>query len=233
MNTDEAIAEFRELAPQLAPELSAAPFYVLRQPEELPTPRNTTAYAITGRHLMLRDYLRSKGEWRGWGPAIVLVDECDSRESFLGLAIHELGHHLPLKQLADDVEPTAQERKRQDAKVLAWAAADPDPMLRDQPWAGHGARFVRVVLHLHYRMLWLGTALPLASLSCAGCTYGLSPTWKYVSALGSEPFDLSGKSFREIHATPMPTKFVDLFTADVAAWALNNNHKNGGCLNGC
>ena len=211
-----AISEFTDIAEQLAPELQTVPFYVLAQPAELPTPLETVAYCIRGRDIALRDFLRQRGEWKGYGAAIVFVDQIDDRLQFLGTLLHELGHALPATTWSD-TEPTAEERERQIAAVRKWAD-DPAPHKEREPWTGHGLQFVRRVLHLHYRSLWHGIAVPLAALNAAGSYYGLSPIWRYLSALGAEPFDLSGKSFAEIESIKPPAAFVDLFVSDVGEW---------------
>jgi hypothetical protein len=206
------LTESKELMLRIAPELAAGPFYLLEHPAHLPRPIDTAAYTIRGRHIELRQHLVDRGEWQGNGSMIVLVDPPEDRRDFLALVLHETAHCLPATFLPD-AEPTPEQQEKQERSFLLWAKADP---LTENvvTWRGHGVRWIRRVLHLHYRALWQGVVLPLAWLSCAGPAYGLSPIWRYVEALGAEPFKFRSYPFREIEANPPPAEFTSLFLED-------------------
>ena len=209
------IAEFHELAYEIAPEVHGA-LHVLLRPR-LPQPRETAAYTIRGRDLDLKRHLQSIGQWTGVHcPCIVFVDPPTDRLEFLALGIHELGHCVP-RFVLDDVAPTGEQYERQRRQVLAWAAADPT-RTGGEPWRDHGSRFIRKIAHLWHRCLLQGIVLRLTDLQAAGAVYHLSPLRSYISALRGETFDLQRYSFAEIGAVPPPPEFSQLFADDVARW---------------
>lgn len=218
MSTDAYIQEFRSLAEAIAPETRDVPFYTLMQPDSFPSPyKSTRAYSVSGRHIALREHLESIGAWKGWGATILFVDPPSDRLQFLGLGIHELAHCLPLRVPQAVAGPTEQQRTDQLARIAAWAAADPDE-LTQKPWIGHGLEFVRRCLHLRHRArVWRDVTIPYQFIGCAGNFYGLSPWWRYVDAIGSEPFRLSGSRFHEIAAIQPPAAFRKLYREDVEA----------------
>lgn len=210
-----ALIEFRDrIMPALAPE--ARDIYVLEHPAEWQLPVDTAAFTIRGRHIGLRDHLCKVGQWQGWRPAIIFIDQPADPSELLGLALHELAHALPFEELAD-VEPTAEDRQKQEEFLLAWQSIDPTPLLQATPWLGHATPFVRRALHLVYRAALLRREVGLPCVMDCG-TYRLSGLWKYRRALGDEPKRMAGCSFREIEETPMPVAFRELFEADCRDW---------------
>lgn len=207
------IHEFNHLATLIAPEWHG---YTLMQPPELPCPRDTSAYCILGRNIRMRDYLLARGKWRGWLPSLVVVEETDDLETFLGLLLHELAHALPFVEL-EDIEPTAADRAMQDLVALCWQTFDPYEAFAIEPWLGHEWQFIRRCLHLIHRAGLVGAEIPLPAVFDAG-RYGLSGLWRYRNALGDEPQRMTEATFAEIEATPSPEEFTQLFAADVAAW---------------
>lgn len=207
------IEQFNKLATAIAPEWHG---YVLMQPHELPCPRDTSAYCILGRNIRLRDYLTARGEWRGWLPCLVVVEETDDLETFLGLLLHELSHALPFFEL-EDIEPTAADRAMQDLVALCWEKVDPYEAFAIEPWLGHEWQFLRRCLHLIHRAALHGVTVPLPAVFDAG-RYGLSGLWHYRNALGDEPQRLLGADFSTIETAPAPEEFTALWVADVERW---------------
>lgn len=212
------LADFRELATRLAPELCDVPFYLLRQPPSWPAPWDAFAYAVRGRHIPLREHLKATGQWQGqFGPTIVFIDEFATRDEFLASAIHELGHVLPPVVL-DDVPVTADEVAEQQVFLNRFAAADSRKEMIREPWQGHGLKFIRREIHLGHRLALQGLTVTAAF---AGGMYGLGPCWRYIEALGNEPQQMLNCSFSEIEAVPPPAAFTELFADDVARYRKN------------
>jgi len=87
------------------------------------------------------------------------------------------------------------------------------------PWRRHEWRFIRIALHLAYRATRAGVPLtPLDVFDAAG--YGLSPTWKYVAALGDEPERMASLDFTAIRVAPVPTAFAAVWRRDLLRWLL-------------
>ncbi len=211
------LEDARKFCFEIAPELQGSPLYLVNDPASLPKPETTLAYAVIGRHILLREHLMERGEWRGPGPMIVFVfDDRPDRRDFFALVAHELAHCVPYIPLPE-IEPTSEQRELQASFLAAWSEAEPvDPAV---PWLGHGLGFIRRVLHLHYRALWAGVPIPLPWLNCAGVARGLSPAWQYLEALGSEPFRLRSATFEQIEQTKLPGEFVALWESDMREWS--------------
>jgi hypothetical protein len=94
--------------------------------------------------------------------------------------------------------------------------AQPRPTVALQPYAGHGASFIRIALHLRHRARERGVLI-LANDLCSGPQYGLSPASAYRAALGDEPTLLAHLTLHEIAATEPPEAFTTLWASDVAA----------------
>ncbi len=209
--------DLTQIALRLAPELSTAGFRVLEhQPNWLCHPR-AAAYATYGRHFDIRDYLRSTGEWAGvWGSYVVIVPPLPDFSQACGLLVHELSHCLPARPtIVDDCEPSAVQRDVQTGQLMAWAATGSHSI---EPWAGHGAEFIRRAVHLRHRAARLGIDIALADANVAGVNYGLSHPSEYETELATEPLRMMLKPFSEIDAEPIPPRFARLFCTDVAAW---------------
>jgi hypothetical protein len=85
------------------------------------------------------------------------------------------------------------------------------------PWRGHEWAFIRAALHLAHRAAALGVDLTPRDVFDAE-TYGLTPTGRYVAALGDEPDRLAGCDFATVARTPPPAAFGELWLADVRRW---------------
>lgn len=81
-------------------------------------------------------------------------------------------------------------------------------------WHGHGAMFIRAVLHIAHRLnnQALPIVLPWAFNHWA---YGLSAVEQYMKALGDECRAKDWLPLAEALSGPMPAKFERLWTADV------------------
>lgn len=216
------------LALELAPELSSTGLQLLWHQDEWPLPGGAMAYAIRGRILHLREYLRAAGRWNGaWGSFLIFNHRGEWPE-MVALLIHELAHQLPAQPpiMDDDLEPTAEQRAYQGVQLATWAT-----MRREaDPWTGHDARWIRRVLHLRHRAKRIGHDVPLISCNVAGAAYALSPASHYEIALATEPWYSAGKSFAEIDREPMLPQFRKLFATDVATYhydRLNQEPRNG------
>jgi|GEM_PF-2886601 hypothetical protein len=222
------IAEVPKLAHAIAPEIDQ-PVYVLPHPADLPTPSHCLAYTFPVTSVPIRDRLVSEGRWQGPGPLLCLVDDFErdtlgNRLALLGLALHELAHHLPFVALSDESRDEA--RVVQLAQFCEWANEDRRETRRT-PWQGHGLRFIRTCLHVHFRVQWHAHRfrdllewhpLDRDTLMFAGPDYGLSHSYNYRNALGNEPSDCIDETFASILARPAPQAFAELFRADVTAW---------------
>lgn len=202
------IAEMRELTTAIAPEVSQ-PLYLMDHPAALPLPSDCGGYAMDFTCSQLKAVLIELGEWFGPGPQIVLCGGDD-----LGVFIHELAHVLPFEPRRDAIDDPMFASFRR-LTLTRWAAEPTIPA--DKPkWTGHDLDFIRTVCHLHGRVNMSGRMLCLSEIPFAGEPYGLSPSWKYLSALGDEPERMASKSFREILATPAPNSFLELWKRDIA-----------------
>lgn len=205
-------------------DLTGHELYILRQSAisgEYGIAEGCEAYTSPCLDLYLREFIPS---WRGRGPCLVLNDLAmradvhpeDWEGVVLTNTVHELAHILDRPTLyreRRDVEP---DRLKFEALVLADEVGQLRPTVAPQPYAGHGASFIRIALHLRHRAREHGILL-LASALCGGPRYGLSPASAYRAALDDEPTRLAHLSFREIAGNEPPTEFKTLWAGDVAA----------------
>jgi hypothetical protein len=85
------------------------------------------------------------------------------------------------------------------------------------PFVGHGANWLRTLLHLRYRAKRaVGIAVPLEAL-CDSANYRIARLELYKAALGDEPKRCRHMSFRQILASPPPMTFAALWRDDVLA----------------
>lgn len=207
------LSDLHNLALRLAPELASAGLTLLQHQPAWPYPNGADAYATRGRALHIRDHLQATGRWSGaWGCYIVFVEQPPT----IPTLIHELAHILPAKPAEPDDSGEATNEQRCEY-IAALVRTVNDNAARVEPWAGHGARWIRRALHLHQRVVTAGFDVRLADCNIAGQGYGLEhPDVEYLRELGAEPQYLSQKTFAEIDAEPMPPRFKRLFANDVA-----------------
>jgi hypothetical protein len=212
------IDELEKLALQLAPELAEAGFRILEHRPDWLAPPRAVAYAIRGRHLDIRNHLRSTGEWSGaWGSYVVFIPPLPKGSDEVAMLIHELAHTLPARPpiIDDGDQPTRIQRDLQAGQVMTWAHAGRNSV---EPWSGHGARWIRRACHLKYRAARLGIDVDLTAANVAGSNYGLTHPTEYDTALATEPLRMATASFGDIDAEPMPIRFAAMFARDVGQW---------------
>lgn len=221
MIDESLLAECRNLALTLAPELSAAPLYILARPACLPIRDGVLAIAIEdGLCVPLEEHLIETGAWQGRGPMIVFGDVDMTREICLGVFIHELAHVLPARRF-DDVPLTAEQSEE-------WQRSIDEHLANEKPapgvprWSpGHGRTFIRIALHLWWRLALAGEVVPFDGL-CAGFELDLSPAFRYWQAIGNEPVRMQHATFAEILATQAPAAFMDEWHANLRYFMSKN-----------
>ncbi len=198
--------------------------YIIRQSAisaEYGMAEGCEAYTSPCLDLYLREFIP---RWRGRGPCLVLNDVAlqadvhsdDLEAVVLGITIHELAHILDRPTLYRERSDAEPDRLKFEALVLADEVAQPRPTVAPQPYAGHGASFIRIALHLRHRAREQGVLL-LANALCGGPRYGLSLGSAYRVALGDESNRLADLTFREIAGIEPPTEFTNPWASDVAA----------------
>lgn len=123
--------------------------------------------------------------------------------TFLAVTLHEAIHHLIRNQ------PPACPA-RQDTKVreqLAQARSRPTDWRKEI--TSHDATFIRVALHVMYRVERLGLHLVFHVFDPAN--YNLGPTADWHTALGSEPWQRAHEPLRTIVQSPLPTALAKLW----------------------
>jgi hypothetical protein len=213
----------RVIAPQ---DLGDVPLYIVPV-SRLPADRGGLSvcdgFTSPSLDLYLRDVIGPA--WHGRGACMVVrdvapegtMDERDVATAFMGVAIHELAHILgrwelyaPRNEADDAILAEATDMARRVAGPLVSEH-------RRIPFYGHGATFIRIVLHLCHRADVAN--VPVAPREvCDTVGHCLSPINVYRSALGAEPRRLARASMREVVATPYPKAFWHLWTSDVAQW---------------
>jgi hypothetical protein len=139
----------------------------------------------------------------------------------MSLVLHELAHIVVAGRREDETEP--------DPNLIQFGrltlAADltgTEPPTNGPgaavPWRGHEWPFIRIALHLAHRAAGLGLDVAARDVFDAR-DYELSPTNRYVAALGDEPARLAGRPVTTISQLLPPAAFVALWQADVRAWA--------------
>lgn len=212
--------KLKELALQVAPELSGSPLYIVEPPNGYSALPQVKAFTLKAIDYKIRRALIERGGWSGPGAMIVLnTGQLTDDESLTGALLHELGHNVPATAPPADHEPTADEAAKQVELIAFWAALPADTSDGAPPWQPHhGLGFIRNCLHLMHRAALLGIELPFPAVQFAGNCYGLSGAWRYAHALGDEPARMIGATFAAITETQLPTEFAELWAADVAAW---------------
>lgn len=182
--------------------------------------------------MILKPELQAQRRWRGPGCAIIVSPRAvaDVRRhrtrahrkqvvvgEILGVALHELAHAVDPYFLAaiDDLEDHSPAYIA-FAKLIVEQTAPMPPGPTGHDLHGHCWQFVRACLHLAHRARAAGVDVDDASV-CTTSEYGLSPTFRYASALGDEPQRLDRCGFREIWDTPPPEEFARLWRKDLLA----------------
>jgi hypothetical protein len=232
-------ARAEALAPSVAPDVAPGPFYVVLRPD-LPAEYQGGeggALALTSRHLdlMLRPTLERQRRWRGRGPAILLDPVAVAADAghrprpsrrrvfpavAMGIVLHELAHIIDGGPRDDEVEPDPgliQFGRLTLAADLTGAEAPTNGPGATVPWRGHEWPFIRIAMHLAHRAAGLGAPVTPTDVFDAR-DYELSPTHRYVAALGDEPERLAGWSITTINNSSPPAALVALRRADVRAW---------------
>lgn len=235
---------FERVAAQLAPiDLAAMPFYAMPVSKLGAFFRTTTKYACGYFHPDVAGWLRDHVDWRGDGIGVVWndVNTADGLEQWRADAVHRMseqeatdivnevtllkGAEVLLHELAHGLDFLAMGKLDQPetdrSKLLASFAWLVESNLQTdvKPAVGveyHDLRFIRVMVHLHYRLCKLGVSLPPDEVRCAGSLYGQSGFGLYVDAFGYEPGYMADLSFREIMAEPFLTDAVTLWQFDQA-----------------
>jgi hypothetical protein len=214
---DEATtARLQAVALAIAPELLQSPLYVLALPDDYPNLENIGGIHTTFDYV-LQQHLADRGLWRGAGN-IIGINAVDD-ETALGCLIHETAHAVPFSfPLIDVVQPSA-EQVACHRRLIQLANELDDTDRLTAPWVGHGADWIRRVIHLRHRVEMLtGNETPYPAIQVAGWHYRLPNPLDFHRALGNEPARLMDCSFAEIEATPAPHEFSLLFDQGVAAW---------------
>lgn len=193
------------LALAIAPELSAAPLYVIEKPADYPQP-DCWAWASRRADGPLRSALIDAGQWRGQGSVIVVCEELEG-EDLHGLLLHEVAHLLPVSLPGIDRNLTPIEASHERELISKWAG---EPTVEPARCFAHGPDFVRCCCHLQHRAAAAGCDLSFPSILAAR-NYCLPPLVRFARALGDEPQRLAGETFKTILAHPALDSFTSIF----------------------
>jgi len=232
-------AQAERLCRDLAPDTAHGAFYVVLRPDLPPEYQggHGGALAITSRHLdlMLRPTLERQRRWRGRGPAILLdpvAIAADARHRprpsrrrvfppvAMGVVLHELAHIIDGGPRDDEFEPDPgliQFARLSLAADLTGTEAPTNGPGATAPWRGHEWPFIRIAMHLAQRAAELGADVSARDVFDAR-DYELSPTHRYVAAVGDERERLAGRCITTINNSSPPAALVALWQADVSAW---------------
>lgn len=240
-------AQAEALVRYVAPDAATGPFYVVLRPD-LPAEYqggDGGALALTSRHLdlMLRPTLEFQGRWRGRGPAILLDPVAIAADAAhrvqparrrvfpavaMGLVLHELAHIIDFGPRQDEAEPDPdliQFGRLSLAADMTGTEVPTNGPGAAVPWRGHEWPFIRIALHLARRAARLGIDIAPRDIFDAR-DYELSPTSRYIAALGDEPTRLAGWSVTTINNSSPPAALAALWQADVSAWKSRHENKD-------
>ena len=201
--------------------------YLVRQPL-----RSFKAFAIPGADLMFREEIAAG--WKGRGPAIIIdanrlyadrfaearaagesVEGADqaAKLALMATILHEATHFLTESNFIGEPFCTRPVFAQIDAQFSS-------PQLKSTgiPWGGHGAVFIRTLLHLLRRAAAFGYRPKSEDWCIGGPQFGLSPRWTYAEALRDELKERCGGRLAGIIASRPPRDFIDLWRNDIKTW---------------
>lgn len=222
---------------QLIPEV---PGIVIALTSELPESHRGAGIAYTGKDLDVA--IRAYSGFEGRAVALVVNDQVILenqtahaiarnlaaatasmlRGAFLEAVAHEVGHIITNGWVpsADDPEPPS---PTVTARVEKLCEGGPDRRSDSEeiaPWINHNGRWVRMYLQLSHRLRAVGFSITPQ----LDDFHGLSPAWKYATALGDEPIQLVDVPLPEIGNIAPPEPFRELWKSDVRRWWTNLSH---------
>lgn len=236
-------ADTEALCRRVAPNVATGPFYVVLRPDLPPEYQGGDGgpLALTSRHLdlMLRPTLERKRRWRGRGPAILLDPVAIAADAghrprpsrrrvfpavAMGVVLHELAHiaHAGPRDEAEPDPDLIEFGRLTLAADLTGTESPTNGPGATIPWRGHEWPFIHFALHLAHRAAGLGADVSATDVFDAR-DYELSPTSRYLAALGDEPTRMACWPITTIGQVPPPAEFVDVWQGDVRAW--NSQHE--------
>lgn len=209
------------LALAVAPELQAAPFYLV--PSALAESAGLAMSDLRGVALVSSEFIWPLKEalgadYVGPGPIISLnlaAIEADARPGFLepcalAVMLHEVAHVLPVREIADPIDNP--ETKALHVAALADACTRPDPGY-GEPGDPHDLPFVRRVCHLVWRARAAGWDVRLSDALHSMGSF-LAGGDRYAEALRGECEARRAATLAEIEAAPMPDELMTLWRQD-------------------
>jgi hypothetical protein len=184
-------------------------------------------WAATGRtyDVVLRDWLQSRGQWRGRHPAIYVNDvgirqfakeqaseelaaEVFARQLTIASTSHEVGHIIEAGIDRTEVTPKLTDYA---GAVAAFSIAISDDDSGFPPFFGHGPQFIRLAIHCWHRATKAGFESPIDWLFPHEA-YGF-PAYPsdFASALGEEPSNLEREPLADIPLYRPRKYFIDLW----------------------
>lgn len=211
------------------------PFYAVLQSDDPPagTAAAVGAWGTAGKTLdiRLKDWLESRGLWRGRRPAIYVADldirtfaekntpagiTADQYETQIvrSVTTHEAAH---VAQIGIDLreptpELTAYAERMEAYSIVANADDSPLPAMML-----HDDQFIRLSLHAAYRASQAGFSFPIDYLF-DWQTYEVAPPSEFENRLMGEPEALADVSLPEIINFRPPIHFTQLWQECVQAW---------------
>ena len=176
---------------------------------------NAKGYAHHALDAFFSQFLQARGNWRDRGLCLVAESHVVSGEQ-RKLLIHEYAHllqkdppiaHLSVAGCLGTFNPSF---NRERFTQLAGLTAEDESNV---PWAKHGDRFHRCLLHLIHRANCNGLRAQPDEFY-GGSFYGLSSMGKYFASLNGECHRLQSRPIRSILATPLPPRFRELWWRD-------------------
>ncbi|MHB9049818.1 MAG: hypothetical protein ACYC35_28190 [Pirellulales bacterium] len=166
---------------------------------------------------LLESWLRERGDWRGLGIGLFLVDDYPryrwTAEKICGTVVHEIAHLLVTWVACAD---------KHAPEVVFSLPVPPPPTPPDtpsnappeNPWFEHHDRWIRLGLHLCHRAKQAGLPVELRHCAIAGKLFGLSYGERYLRALNSEPRAREGETLTQVALSRAPAAFRWLWQRD-------------------